>query len=149
MQGLILDRCLYLFKDCRFFFLLCFGLFGVFSFFFFSCSRNTYLLLLLFCLSGLVFFGGRGGLVFNCYLLIVFLQELLKMHVLKAILFFRGILGDRPLHHAISCPQTRCCLYHMGKGPMLLGLAASSSMVLFSPDGHESFSLLCAHQKVS
>lgn len=108
-----------------------------------SRSRNIHLLLLLFCLSELVWgFGLR----------LLFAKCLFATAPQNACFQSNSVLchtpappchpGDRPLRCAASSPRTGHSLHHGAKGPTLLGLAAIPSVVLFSPDGHETPSLL-------
>lgn len=85
-----------------------------------------------------------GVLVFDCYLLNIFLSSSKGM-------FSEGACsscvpppcrpGDRSLRRAAGSPGTGCCSQHGDEGPTLLGLTASPSVVLFSPNGPESFLL--------
>lgn len=92
MQELSLDRCLYLFEDCRFdVFLHAAGTYTYYCFYF-------------------VYLSLFEVLVFDCYSLNVFSQQLLKTRVFRAILFCVTPLRRRAILGTDLCGVLRAAL---------------------------------------
>lgn len=123
MQELSLDRCLYLFEDCRF------------DVFFRTAGTHTY-----YCFY-FVYLSLFGVLVSDCYLLNAFLQQLLKRCVFRGSLFWLRPTPVPLWGHSLWRVLPVALGWGAATGPVLLGMSASPSGVLFSPNGPESFLL--------